>query len=426
MKNINWNGSLPLAILSFGNIICSFLLQVLMLSIVGVSGNTDIFIFISTIPLLISSVISGLLNNVLLPYFSTNRADLSEVIWEVLKIVVFYSFILSFSTYVALTLVFRIPYFNNYFTSNDLINEILLFQVLAMFLSIVYSVIWSYTNSMGYHFKSEFIPFLISFGSIPLAYYILPIFGVVSIAYLLAFKYFLSIVFQVIYIEYKVFDCRLDLNLVKLLWKKIKPILFSSMYYKSDLLVERFLLMNAPVGSLSILNLSQQLINAGIQVVTKSYNTPIVKNIATIYIANNNLYKKSFNKSILLISIVLITLIVVLYCFPEIFYYFFYFSDKLRAVHNDIWFFTFLLSGVLISNCIASLVNSSFYISGDTTTPSKISSLIFTLFLPIKIIIYQIYGIEAMIFSTSFYCLVNLAFLIYYHNKMVLDKCSLT
>jgi peptidoglycan biosynthesis protein MviN/MurJ (putative lipid II flippase) len=424
MKKINLDGSLPLAILSFGNIGSSFLLQILMFAIVGVSGNTDLFIFVSTIPLLISSVISGLLNNVLLPYFSTkNRADLNEVVWEVMKVVFFYSLILSLVVYILLIFAFRLQYFATFLDSNGLTHKVLFFQILAMFLSIIYSVVWSYSNSIGYHFKSEFIPFLISLGSIPLAYYLLPMFGVVSIAFLLALKYFLSIILQIVYIEGKFINYKFDPNLARLLWRKIRPIFFSSIYYKSDLLVERFLLMNASIGSLSILNLAQQLVNAGIQVITKAYNTPTIKKLSKIYTLDNSSYTKVFNKSILYVVFLLIISIIILYSFPDIFYYFFYYSDSLKGVSDDVWLFVVLLSGVLISNCIASLINSSFYISGDTTTPSRISSLIFTFFLPVKVIIYNAYGIEAMVFSTSVYCLVNLAFLIFYHKKKVLNKC---
>jgi peptidoglycan biosynthesis protein MviN/MurJ (putative lipid II flippase) len=115
--------------------------------------------------------------------------------------------------------------------------------------------------------------------------------------------------------------------------------------------------------------------------------------------------------------------LLIIFLFPGFFYYVFYFSGNLRGVADQVWLFFLSLSGVLMSNCLAALLNSSFYISGDTSTPSKISSIVFTMFLPLKVAIYKAFGLEAMVVATSVYCLLNLCILLYFHKKLVLDKC---
>lgn len=391
-----------------------------MLSIVGATVDTDTYIISSTVPILISSVLSGIINNICLPYFSSlERNELDKIIFETIKLATVFGFLL-FLCSMALS-EFYVYFICKIHNDDGLSKHIIIVQSFSVLFSIVYSVTWSYSNAKGDHFQSELIPFVLTILFFPIVHYFLPNYGVVVMAYFLAMRNLMSILIQCKYISLQNIKLSISLSYAYFLWGKLRPVLVSSIYYKSDTLLDRALLAGMSPGTISLMNLSQQLISAGVQVVTKAYVTPKIKINSSVF-SQYEKFKSVYLKSIT--SVFLFTLLVglIVFFFPKIFEFLFYFSQELTGKSSDIWLYFILMYGVLVSNCIATIVNASFYSFGDTRTPAKISVLIFSVYLPIKVLLFKFFGINAMLLSMSFYCLLNLIILMYYHFKMFIYK----
>jgi putative peptidoglycan lipid II flippase len=177
----------------------------------------------------------------------------------------------------------------------------------------------------------------------------------------------------------------------------------------------------APAGLISLLNLAQQIINSCVQVAQKSYIVPSIRILANIYKDEPSKYKSTFYFRCIILAAILMLGFTFVHAFPSVFYYAFYFSDELKSVHLQLLNMFFLLFGVLFSNCIASLVNSSFYTHGDTKTPSLISSAIYTVYMPLKVIAFYYGGVKMMVLSTSIYTIFNLLVLLFSNQKLVLN-----
>lgn len=70
---------------------------------------------------------------------------------------------------------------------------------------------------------------------------------------------------------------------------------------------------------------------------------------------------------------------------------------------------TMALFGGFIGDSIATLVSSSFYSKGDTKTPSFLSIVTFTIFIPLKFISYHYAGVYGLAFASSIYSLINMS-----------------
>lgn len=410
---------LKLGFISALNIVVLFFTQIMMFSVLGVSDITDVYIIFSTIAFLISSVVSGILNNLLVPYFSVSEKP-REVFYSTLIVVTFFSLILK-----AFAMLVTFLWSLNFNFANDELRILAYYiggiQSFVMFFTIIYSVIWSYINSRGLHFKSEIWPFLINLISLPIAYYGLLHIGIITMPLILLFRVLVILIIQLIFIDFKFRDLKYLPHIKDHLLKKIKPILLTSIYYKSEVILERSLLSIAPPGTISIINLVQQIVNACIQVVHKAYNVPATKRMADIRKLNLLDYKRFFYARCSFLILFLVFGYLFILNFPEIIYYALYFSDDLAADYEEIYYYFIILYGVLFANCLASLINSSFYIFGDTKTPSIISCVTYTIYIPIKIFCFYYWGLEAMIISSSLYSISILVILFLFNQRVLLN-----
>ena len=410
-----------LALVTIGNIGSSFIIQLLMFSVIGANKNTDIFIIASAVPLVFSSVFSGILNNILVPFFSSKRGSNDRVLLsDVFKIVSLLAFFLGLLLYISSIFWLELTFIPETQEELDSASSIFLVQVVSMFFAIIYSVVWAYLNAQGLHFKSEGTPFFIGVLLIPLAYFALLDYGVIAIAYIITIKTIFCLIVQGAWVL-KFDTLKINREVFYTLISKIKPMFLGAMYFKSDYFIERFLMATAPAGMLSLFNLSQQLINAGLQVVTKAIITPNIKLLGSAFREGRDSYEHFFYKKLKLLLVCLTALSLPFILFPEIFKILFYFSDELKANYYELWvFFSFMLGG-FISNSIAALINGSFYIHGDTKTPSKLSAVIYTFYMPLKVWSFYDFGMLAMVVVSVCHAVVNTLFLLLFHKKRFLN-----
>jgi len=79
---------------------------------------------------------------------------------------------------------------------------------------------------------------------------------------------------------------------------------------------------------------------------------------------------------------------------------------KTGNVHQ-LWLIMVALSGVLIGGTSGQVISSAFYALGDTRTPTMLFIVTYTIYIPIKIVVFMKYGVLGLAAVTSIHLAVN-------------------
>jgi putative peptidoglycan lipid II flippase len=72
-----------------------------------------------------------------------------------------------------------------------------------------------------------------------------------------------------------------------------------------------------------------------------------------------------------------------------------------------LWQVMVALGGVLIAGSLGYVTSGAFYARGDTRTPTRIGIVSYTIYVPLKILVFVRFGLIGVAISTSIYFIVN-------------------
>jgi putative peptidoglycan lipid II flippase len=84
---------------------------------------------------------------------------------------------------------------------------------------------------------------------------------------------------------------------------------------------------------------------------------------------------------------------------------------------RELWWLMIWLAGMFIGGVVGQITSSTFYACGDTSTPTRISMVTYTAYIPAKVGAFYFFGVMGLAMATSFYYLVNLSLQIYFLEK---------
>jgi putative peptidoglycan lipid II flippase len=215
----------------------------------------------------------------------------------------------------------------------------------------------------------------------------LPRYGVTACAWLMVVRAFLQLLLLMPGMG-RLCVPSLKLQAVRQIGARIRPLILGWSYYKTELMLDRFLLSTSPAGSLSLFNLAQQIISAACQVIGKAWVIPL---------------RRLFG----LVLINLLGMAVFAVCGQQILGCLVAFGRLSASSVHTLWWMLLGLTGVLIGGVGQQLCASLYYASGNTLTPTKISILVFTVYLPLKVWVFRLYGVMGLVWVFSGYSLVN-------------------
>jgi peptidoglycan biosynthesis protein MviN/MurJ (putative lipid II flippase) len=196
---------------------------------------------------------------------------------------------------------------------------------------------------------------------------------------------------------------------IKEAWRRIRPFLFAETYAKSDPLIDRFLTSLTTAGNLSLLYIGQQVYSAINLVITRAISTPSVPRLA---IAAKSGEWRSF-RHVYRQRLLIMLAVTVVACFGL----FFMGEPFLRLLigHGGItaenvhllWWIMVALSGLFIGGCAGQVTSGAFYAMGDTRTPTMLFIVTFTVYVPIKILVFLRYGMIGLAVSASLHLIIN-------------------
>ncbi|NIQ01937.1 MAG: virulence factor MviN, partial [Nitrospinaceae bacterium] len=185
--------------------------------------------------------------------------------------------------------------------------------------------------------------------------------------------------------------------------KRIRPLVLGTSYYKTDLLVDRFLASLAPAGGLSLLHLAQQMYGAGQQVLNKALSNPIVPVLSRK--ARNEeweLHGQITTHRILWMMGATGLVVLVLWAVgrPVLDGVFGHGNFDPPAI-QDLWGLMLFLGPALIARSAGQILTTSFYSMGNTLTPTVVGSLGYTLGIVLRIALFYKYGLFGLAVAIS-------------------------
>lgn len=376
----------------------------------GPGVDTDALIAGATISQLLIVVVSGSLTHVLVPLLALeDERSQRQIVWSFIFIIgfIFTIFSLALCTTASFWIPYIFPGFDN--SAKLLAIEVTQIQMIAMIFAAINGVQWSFYQAREEFIRSEIIPIVSSVIALPLLFLAIPKFGIVAVALITMFRYILNTLLYG-YGMGRPFIPQIKSNSINKICIQIKPLLFGTIYYKTDTLIDRFLLSTASSGSVSLFFLAQQLYGACSNILDKAIAAPLIPLLSKLYKENNKLIfkKKYLHKLIQIIIIGIIGLLIFIFCGKDFLYFLVGYGKMTSANISELWWLMILLGGMFIGGIAGQISTGAFYASGDTKTPTRIGILTFTLHVPLKVILFFYYGIQGLAIITSALVLMNL------------------
>ena len=404
--------SINLLFFSIINLLFIVVIQLITLTKIGPSGQTDALFAGMAVPTLILSVLVGSLTNVLVSIFIHTERPLYKL-WEQLYIFTIISFII-----IVFMLVTQKFWIANLFSGFDtktlkLTSEILKIQFAIIPLSIASSIITAFFNSQSKFILAEAIPALCSVIIFPSVFYLIPLYGVIAVSYIYAAKIVLTFIVQMIYIGAPVKIAYKEIKFVETL-QRIKYLMLGSIYYKSGPVIDRHILSFSTSGTMSFYVLVQQLLSMANLILVKVLIVPQITLMNNVIKKNdNNIIKWIVKRFCFLMGITLILFIAFAFLGKPILILATEFARFDKFDPEMIWYFGLALFGTFVGDFVMTFVSSAFYSNGDTRSPSLILMSTYTLFIPLRFLSFTWYGTIGLAITSSLFSLSTLSILFF-------------
>jgi putative peptidoglycan lipid II flippase len=192
-------------------------------------------------------------------------------------------------------------------------------------------------------------------------------------------------------------------------WRLFKPLVPGQAYLRAEPLLDRFLASLGGAGSLSLLYVAQQVYTNVVLVTSKAMVAPLAPRLAVEADAGEWLsFRRAYRVRLLLTALLSALGVSLLLTFgPR--------ALRLAVGHagvtaenvHTLWLILVALAGAFAGGVSGQTAAGAFYAMGDTKTPTKVSVVIYTLYLPLKIAVFLGYGLVGLAVTMSAYCVIN-------------------
>jgi putative peptidoglycan lipid II flippase len=197
-------------------------------------------------------------------------------------------------------------------------------------------------------------------------------------------------------------------------WRRIRPLLLGTAYYKTDPVVDRILSSWAGPGGLSLLYFGQQLFSASLQIINKAIAAPMVPILAQLAKTGNWIrFRAEYRRRAWIMALVTVAGFAAFLLVGQTVLRWLLLrhggttEEKVRSL----WWIMAGLGGVLVGGGLGQVISTAFYARGDTTTPTRIGIFGFTLGIGFKIGGFALLGLGGIAIGTSLYYLLNVVML---------------
>jgi putative peptidoglycan lipid II flippase len=401
------------------NLALQFLFQWYIITSLGAGLQTDALFGAMAVPQFILIVLSGSLTMVLIPLITKYGGDeFLEESWNY-----FQSVGLLFSGIAVVLLVtanwwvaWMLPGFKG--PDFQLTINLARIQLIAMIFSALLSVVWAIHSARGNFFKIEYTSIAANIIAFVLIIAFIKPMGVYAVAWITVIRVMLQVIFLMRIMGYYRRP-NFKSTSFKEVWKKLKPLMAGNAYYKTDTLADRYLTSTGASGELTLLNLAQQLYTIASSVVIKVLANTMVPVLARLHgESNEKEFYRFFNRRIFITALIVVTIFILIIAigYPLLLLLFKYKNFSTGDI-CQLWHLLIYLGGYWIAGTLGSLTANYFYSRGNTKTPTFIGVIIFTLYMPLKVISYKKFKLAGLAITVSIYMLLVLFIHLYFIYK---------
>ncbi len=378
--------TITLACLAGTNILVTLLFQWYVITQLGVGMETDALFAGMAVPQLILLVVSSSLTHVLVPLLATeNESTFRQNAWG------FFLGISGIFTMLALVLFITASYWVPWLVTASV------------------SVLWSVYHARQRFIWVELSTLLSSLLSLLLLIKILAIYGVVGAAMLIVLRTAMQIVWLLRGLgrwEWPDWGS----PAMREAWRRIRPLLIGNSYYRTDLLIDRFLASMAPAGGLSLLYIGQQIYGVANVVAEKAIATPMVPALAIqANAAKWPAFRRIYQRRLLAMGgLTALGYVIFLIAGERILNLLIGHGGVTTDNVHLLWLIMLALVGFFMAGAMGVITSKTFYAMGDTRTPTRMSIVTYTLYIPAKVLGFLRYGLMGLAVVTSVYLFLTL------------------
>lgn len=169
-------------------------------------------------------------------------------------------------------------------------------------------------------------------------------------------------------------------------WRRLRPLLLGSSFYKTEVLANRFLASFLPAGTITVVSLSQRILSAGVNVLAAGLATPMIPRLARHASAGAwPAFHALMRRHLGWMAGATVGAIVVLVVAgrPGIEAVFVHGAFELADAHQ-LWLLLVVMSGALVGAGLGQIYPAAFSATGDTRTTTVIGSLGYVIGLGLK------------------------------------------
>ena len=401
--------AVSLGAISAAAIILAFLQQWLLLVMLGPGRETDSFFAALAVPQLILAVLTGSLAHVLVPLLSGGepnkaRADAKTLVLTVAAVFLVVTTVLWLSASWWAPALF--PGFTD--AQSETLVALTRIQLIGMALSALGTVFWAYSYSRHRFVRAELSQVLATLLSLCLLLWVLPRFGILAAAWVWVLRSFI----QLLILTPEPAFWRQpagDRSSLREAWRRLRPLLVGTAYYKTDPLLDRVLSSLAPGGILTLVYFGQQLWGATNQVIATALGSPVIPMLSTLAKERNwEEFRRHYNRRLRLISVIAASIFLVfLVAGGPALHLLIGHGGLTGESVSRLWLLMVASGGAFIFGVAGQITSVAFYARGDTSTPTRLGIVTFTLYVPLKVLAFHSIGVLGLQISTSIFFLVN-------------------
>lgn len=302
------------------------------------------------------------------------------------------------------------------FSTLDSITTVELFKIHAIIS--IFGVLSALISSIYYtqkkFYRTIIVPIISYLIQIIFVYYFQSI-GVYSLVYgLFLSQLFIFIIFAIPFIKKYKFSITIDREVISAI-KKVVPLIFSSAFSKSNIIVDRFFASSLNPGSISVLQYGEKIIKLISGLILKGLSLVTLRKFSLIE-NNSTQFLKLFyllNKSIIFIIL------------PVTFSIFFFSDDALNFIDlseniafediSKLYLVIICLLGFLVGGSLSTVITNAFYAKGLTMLISKFNVILQIIGIILKIFLFYKIGFWGLPLALSINSLVGSLILYFFY-----------
>lgn len=400
---------LILSVLSVVNILIAFAYHWYVITRLGPGRETDALFAGMVIPQLVLAVVSSSLTHVLVPVLSSSDSEqFRRDAWTFFQSVggIFSILALAFGITANIWVPWIVPGFDS--DTLSLVVQLTRIQLVGMVFAALTAVLWAAQHARMKFYWVELCASLANLIGFGFLFWGLPVYGVKAAAWAMVIKGFFQAAFLVRGLgAYCVPDWCSDSS--KEVLRRLRPLLLGTTYYKTGILVDRFLASMAPAGDLTLLNLTQQLYSAGSTILNKSIVTPAVPVMSRKAVNLDwSEFRSFYRNRLLIITVISVTfLLLILIAGKTLLSLLFAYSQFSVEHIFSLRKLMLALGGYWVAGVMGLILSSAFYARGDTKTPTMIGILGFSAGIVLKVIGFYWAGVLGLAIGTTVYYIAN-------------------